>query len=186
MARPKTHVETAEGTEFVGMTLDQLDAYMVKKNAENTVQNYTPWHLTAAVMKARGRTNQAIAEELERPVGTIISVFKKHPELVEWGIQQVVNPEKMFTPLLSKAAQVFVEVLDLNPQDAATHKVRVDVARDVFDRTYGKPIQRNITDTRGHITIEFVDDDAPAAARNTEAVLGQLVGETVVKTSGLT
>ena len=175
MARPAKHIETAEASEFKGMTLDQLDQFLAAKNAERVVLQYTPWHLTAAVMKARGRTNGQIAEELGKNISTVISTFKVHPELLEWGIQQVVNPEKMFTPMLPKAAKVFDEVLDLNPADAATHKVRADIARDVFDRAYGKPVTRNITDSRGTITIHFGDDDPDASDRNQTAILAQLV-----------
>lgn len=176
-------VSGGDDAQFLGMGLDELDAYLTRTNVARAVLNYLPWQLTAAVMKARGRSNTQISAEVNRSPNMVGLAFKAHPELLEWGIQQVVNPERMFTPMLPKAAKVFDEVLDLDPQDAATHKVRVDVARDVFDRAYGKPVQRTITDTRGNITIEFIDDDPSheASQRNETAILGQLALATIIE-----
>ena len=187
MARPKklaaesTPVDTKP---FTGMTLAEAALYAQKldeQTREEKRQQYQPWNFVAAQLKAKGWTNVNIAEHVTKNEVTISRLFRDHPELIEWGIQKCSNPEAIFYPLIPRASEVYREVLDLDPQDAATHKVRTEVARDVFDRSFGKPVQRNITDSRGHITIEFVDSSPTAASKNQEDVLAQLGAGKVIE-----
>lgn len=136
-----------------------------------------PWHLTAIRMYASGKTIRAIAVDMHKTEDAVSAAIKRYPEHVEQAVRELAQPEKMFMPMLPKAAAVYHQILDKNSDevDAATLRVQQGVAGDIFDRAYGRPVQRNINEGHHEVVIKFEDaSDSDSAKKNEELVLAQL------------
>ena len=107
---------------------------------------------------ARGLPKVQIAKHLGRDRNTIAEWIEEHPEAVDEAVRQLTNPSDVFHPMLPLAAAAYRQALE--NLDAA-------VARDVFDRLYGKPIVREQRSERREVRIMFVD------ASDDEAIDGE-------------
>lgn len=138
-------------------------------------RNAKVWHRTAIRMYALGRDISEIAKELNKKPETVKKAIHTHPELVDLCIKELAQPEKMFLPMMPKAAKVYRQILDHDTEnaDAATMRVQAGVAGDLFDRAYGRPVQRNINEGHHEITITFTDD-SESASKNEATILEQL------------
>lgn len=137
------------------------------------------WHQTAIHMYAKGKTKVDIALELHKTVDAVTDAIRRYPEVVDQAVRELANPEKMFLPMLPKAAGVYHQILDRDTKeaDAATLRVQQSVAGDIMDRTYGRPVQRNINEGHHEIVIKFEDaSDSEAAQKNQETIIAQLSG----------
>lgn len=137
------------------------------------------WHLTAIRMHARGRLIKDIAKELGKPKETIGLVIHRYPEIMDACIRELADPERMFLPMMPKAAAAYNRILDRGEAeddvlDAAMSRVQTAVAQDVFDRAYGRPVQRNINEGKHEIHITFHDGDSESATKNQDVILAQL------------
>lgn len=136
-----------------------------------------PWMKTAMLMHAKGIPITQIAERIDRKEAAIRECFKRFPVELEQCSMELANPEAMFMPMMPKAAAAYHEALDRPVDTAADMRVKANVAQDVFDRAFGRPVQRNINEGRQEITIVFQDsNEDPMAEKNEQDILLQLSG----------
>lgn len=137
------------------------------------------WHLAAIRMYVRGMRVTDIAREMKKVPSTVHFAINRYPDLVEAAARELADPEKMFLPMMPKAAAAYHRVLERGEAegdvlDAAMSRVQTAVAQDVFDRAYGRPVQRNINEGKHEIHITFHDGDGDASQKNEDAILAQL------------
>lgn len=126
-------------------TLVRRDAAGLLKDGEQL-----PLALIKSVISfsARGLSNSQVAKKLGKDRRTIARILEDYPELVDEAVRAFVDPTSLLAPMLPKASRAYHWALE---------KGDTSVAKDVFDRAYGKPIVRTQQELQADIRIVFAD-----------------------------
>lgn len=106
------------------------------------------WILTVAGLIALGLPIAEISRRVHRSRPTVRQIRDTRQDLVMNAVRQLTNPSDTFAPMLPAAASSYHRALQSG--DAR-------VAQDVFDRLYGKPLQREQRTERRDVVVTFVD-----------------------------
>ncbi len=140
---------SAGSTERNRIALRALDPVERPKQDENRV---TQRLRAVAALSARGQSTRKIAEVLGVSSTLISHLCAKpeYPALFREELDRAVgNPIATFAPMIPAATQAYEQ--GLAGEDA------IPVAKDVFDRVYGKPLVRQQVDSRQRMEIVFID-----------------------------
>ena len=108
----------------------------------------------ALTFSARGLSNHAVCQEVGCDVRTLKSWMLQYDDVYRQIIEtELADPRRAFAPMLPKAVSAYDKALEVG--DTA-------VAKDVFDRAYGKPIVRQQVETRSLTVVRYVaEQDVP-------------------------
>ncbi len=105
--------------------------------------------MRAAAELARGRSGRSVCKLVDISLNTLAD-WRKTPffaQLIENQISKLcVDPTEVFKPMLPDMIKAY---------ESGLKKLSFEVARDVADRTFGKPITRVQSDSKFDIVIEF-------------------------------
>jgi hypothetical protein len=99
-------------------------------------------------LAARGLSIAEISRRLNRHRDSVARWLEVYPEALEQEIMKLVDPSMVFAPMVPNAARAYHAALEAGD---------TTVAKDVFDRQYGKPVVRTISDSRSDIRITIFD-----------------------------
>ncbi len=140
---------SAGSTERNRIALRSLDPVERPKQEENRVIQRLR---AVAALSARGQSSKAIAKVLGVSSTLISHLCAKpeYPALFREELDRLVgNPMATFAPMIPAATTAYEQGLEGDKP--------IDVAKDVFDRVYGKPLVRQQVDSRQRMEIVFID-----------------------------
>lgn len=123
---------------------------------EQRLLDLKPGIQTALRLFARGRTLEFISKEMGVSIPTIRNWRDRFTQACVDASWEIVEPGEVLRPLLPKAVQTYDKLLDRDDEPA----VQSTIARDVMDRLFGKPVQRQQIEAVQPVTVEFIDLEA--------------------------
>jgi predicted transcriptional regulator len=106
----------------------------------------------AIKLALRGYPQPAIAKQLGVAAPTVELWMRKYRAYVDAQVEQLLTVEELIAPLVPDAIRTYRETL-ADPKTKVG--VRLAAARDVLDRSMGKPVQRVVSDERARIEVVF-------------------------------
>jgi hypothetical protein len=108
-----------------------------------------PPHIRAGLaLVARGLSKSEVGRRVNRQPAAIYKWIANYPDVLEQEVLKLVDPSMVFAPMVPHAARAYHQALEMGD---------TSVAKDVFDRQYGKPVVRTISDSRSDIRITIFD-----------------------------
>jgi len=130
--------------------IDIIDSNAIR---DTSLDSLTPQQKVAIRLLARGRPKLEIANKAGCTTAAIYKWEKQFPFAVEQAIMEVVDPGMIFQPMVPSAASAYYALLS---QTTDLAQLRA-TAQDVFDRQFGKPVQRAQIESHQTISITFQD-----------------------------
>jgi hypothetical protein len=136
-----------------GNRLANLVNYRGTEAAQSLTDTYRPAepppHVRAALaLVARGLSKTEAGRRVSRGPRSVSLWTQQYPEVLEQEVLKLVDPSMVFAPMVPHAARAYHQALEAGD---------TTVAKDVFDRQYGKPVVRTISDSRSDIRITIFD-----------------------------
>jgi hypothetical protein len=122
---------------------------MTPDGDERTHSSDVAPHIRAGLaLVARGLSKAEVARRLNRRPQAVFQWINLYPDVLEQETLKLIDPGMVFAPMVPNAARAYHQALEAGD---------TTVAKDVFDRQYGKPVVRTISDSRSDIRITIFD-----------------------------